>query len=293
MLDCDETRAIAAQILAQMRHREAVPLLIALSRDANPTIRATAIDALSGFHAPQIAPILLGALTDHASAVRLRAVRGVGFCLNDLPNTDWLPYLEPLLSDLDLQVSRQAALTLGRLGTVGAVQALAAVLRSPHTPDQLAIDVIRALCWMERTEAMVELGQIWSTTSLSQPLRQAICQNFGQVETAAIRVQVTGLLIGWLESDADVARSFALQQAIITALGLLGDRQSVDLLIQQLAVKEPRLQLHLIASLKQIDATLAHERLVQVAASSSTESSTTSSTDQLLQRAAMLALQEW
>ncbi|MBE9032039.1 HEAT repeat domain-containing protein [filamentous cyanobacterium LEGE 11480] len=285
LVDRPETRASAAQILTQMRHREAIPLLLELTQDPDAAIRATAIDALSGFHSPQIAQVLLMALADYASEVRLTAVRSVGFCLADLPDTDWLVYIQPLLHDVDLDVSRQAALTLARLATVGATKALAEVLRSPLTPEPLAIDTIRALCWMERHEAVGELHQIWATTTLSQPLRKAICQNLGRVESPLIREQVVGILLEWLAEDACVAQAMVLRQTIITALGLLGDSRAVEQLIQGLAAAESRLQLHLVAALKQIDPVQAHDRLAEIAKSATA--------DLALQKVAVSVLQEW
>lgn len=264
LLKQPESRSLAVQILAQIRHQDAIPLLLDLAWDTDAATRAIAIDALSAFHSPQIAQVLLGALSDHASVVRLTAVRSVGFCLSDLPDTDWLPYIQPLLYDLDLEVSRQAALTLGRLGTLAAIKTLAETLRSPHTPEPLAIDIIRALCWMEQREAVLELGQIWDETTLSESIRQAICQNLGRVEADTVRPQAVALLITWLADDPGVARSAILCQTVITALGLLGDRQAIDRLIQRLAGVEPWLRLHIVAALKQIDAPFAQAQLIQV-----------------------------
>ncbi len=264
LLQDAESRSLAVQILAQTRHQDAIPLLLELARDQEAATRAVAIDALSAFHSPQIAQVLLSALHDYASVVRLSAIRNVGFCLADLPDIDWLPYLQPLLGDLDLEVSRQAALTLGKLGTLAAIKTLAAILRSPHTPEPLAIDVIRALCWMERQAAIVELGQIWDDVALSEPVRQVLCQNLGRIESEAVRPQAVKLLMTWLANDLAVADSAILCQTIITALGLLGDRQAVDLLVQRLAMMEPWLQLHLVTALKQIDAPLARTRLTQI-----------------------------
>jgi HEAT repeat protein len=170
------------------------------------------------------------------------------------------------------------------LGTVGAIKALAAVLRSPQTPEPLAIDVIRSLCWMEQQAAVVELGQIWSSHHLSPPLRQAICEHLGRIETPHSQAPAVTQLMDWLAVDPTVASAAPLCQAIITALGGLGDTRAIDLLIQQFAIDEPRQRLHLVAALKQIDRPLAHDRLTQVAQSTP---------DPILRQAIAQALEEW
>lgn len=251
LLEQPSSRPIGVQILAQMRHPAAIGLLFDLAQDDAAATRATAIDALSGFHSPAIAQRLCEALQDKAQVVRLMAIRSVGFCLADLPDCDWLAAIQPLLHDLDPAVCRQAALTLGRLGTSGAIAALVAVLQAPLTPEPLAIDVIRSLCWMEQAAAVAALAPVWAST-LSAPRRQAMCEHLGRIETPAPQAIAVDQLMLWLADDR-LAGAVNLRQAMITALGGLGDPRAIDLLIQQLPQAEPRLRLHLIAALKQID----------------------------------------
>jgi HEAT repeat protein len=263
LLEQPASRPIAVQVLAQMRQPQAIPPLLALSKDRDATIRAAAIDALSGFHTPEIAQVLQQALADPDSAVRLTAVRSVGFCWRDLPDDQWLPRLQPLLRDRDLAVCRQAALTLGRLGNLGAIQALATVLQSPDTPEPLAIDIIRSLCWTEQREAVSTLSQIWATIADREPLQQTIIEHLGRIETPVIRTLAATHLLDWFAQDAAVARSSQLRQVLITALGRLGDRRAIAVMLPRLTTEPPRLQLHLLAALKQLDPSQSYDHLLQ------------------------------
>lgn len=265
LLEQATTRPLAVQILAQMRHTDAIPMLLELSKDADVPTRSMAIDALSSFHSPQIAQVLQQALSDYASEVRLTAVQSVAFCWQDLPDVEWLDYLQPLLRDIDLNVSRQAVLTIGRIGSRDAIKVLAETLRAPLTPELLAIDVIRSLCWMEQREALLELGQIWATTTLSDTLRQVICQNLGRLEAPMLQVQAMEQLLRWLADDDCVQRSLDLRQAVVSALGLLGQPQAIAPLLAELATAPPRLRLHLVAALKQINGPEAQAQLHPVA----------------------------
>jgi HEAT repeat protein len=253
LLESPSSRAIAVQILAQMRHPTVVPMLLGVVADPDPVIRATAIEALSGYHSPTIAQVLLQALGDPDNAVRLTAVRSVGFCFNDLPDPDWLGRIQPLLHDADRAISRQTALTLGRLGSLGAIKALAAVLRSPQTPEPLAIDAIRSLCWMEQQAAILELGQLWS--DMSPTLRQILCEHLGRIETSVLQTMAVDHLMRWFSTDPLVGQWPDVSLAIVTALGSLGDPRAIAILTQSLPTAEPRLRLHLVAALKQINPT--------------------------------------
>jgi HEAT repeat protein len=253
LLTAPSHHPIAAAILAQMRHPEAIPRLIDLAQTSDPATRATAIEALSGFHTPAIAQVILAALGDYHQPVRLMAVRVVGFCFADEPEADWLGAIQPLLQDLDLAVSRQAALTLGRLGTSGAIAALTSVLQSPLTPELLAIDAIRALGWMAQPAAALALGEVWASAPLTEPLRQTLCDQLGRSEDPQIQSIAVDYLINWFSHDPHVGASETLAVAIVTALGRLGDPRAIAPLQAAADRPTPRLHLHRIAALKQLD----------------------------------------
>jgi HEAT repeat protein len=259
LLASPQHQPTAAAILAQMRHPDAIAPLLTLAQTSDPTTRATAIEALSGFHTQPIAEVIWAALGDYQQPVRLMAVRTVGFCFADWPEADWLGAIQPLLHDLDLAVSRQAALTLGRLGTPGAIAALATLLESPLTPELLAIDAIRSLGWMEQPAAATVLGAAWATPTLTEPLRQILCEQLGRSADPQIQAIAVDYLINWFSHDPRVAQSETLAVAIAMALGRLGDPRAIAVL--QAAWPHgpaPRLQLHRIAALKQLDSTCSN-----------------------------------
>jgi HEAT repeat protein len=261
LLAAPDHQPTAAAILAQMRHPEAIPRLLELAQTSAPHTRATAIEALSGFHTRPIAEVILAALGDYHQPVRLMAVRTVGFCFADWPEADWLGAIQPLLHDVDLAVSRQATLTLGRLGTDGAIAALATVLRSPLTPAALVIDTIRSLGWMEQPAAVNVLGAVWASPTLTEPLRQTLCEQLGRSEDPQIQAIAVDYLIDWFCQDPRVAQSEALAVAIVAALGRLGDpRAIVPLQTTWPHGPAPRLRLHQIAALKQLDPALSSTR---------------------------------
>jgi HEAT repeat protein len=258
-----DTRPIVAQILAQLRHPDAIPLLQSLLQDPQPSVRATAIEALSGYHTPDVVQNLIAALQDHASPVRLSAIRSLGFCFGDhqsrddqsrdqaggdRPGPDWLGLIQPLLHDLDLEVCRQAVLTLGRFGSAEAIQVLAALVAAPHTPALLAIDVVRTLAWTEQPSAITALTRLWPT--LPGSLQQTVCQQLGRLEAPAVKRLAAQNLRDWLTPDCPEP----LAQTIVTALGEIGDPEAIGPLTTYLTQAQPRLKLHIEAALKQIRA---------------------------------------
>jgi HEAT repeat protein len=218
LLATASSRPLAAQILANMRHSQTIPLLLPLTEDAQPSVRAIALEALSSFHQPAIAAALQRGLHDHATIVRRAAIRGVRFCWVDWPEADWVGQIQPLLRDLDANVCRQAAITLGRLGcqsgrsatattTVATtidpsvvIAALVEPLHSPHTPDDLAAEILRSLLWIETPAALAAIQDGWAVWPLVTPVRIALCRGLGHLETAALKPIATAQLLSWLQN---------------------------------------------------------------------------------------------
>lgn len=254
------TRLFAVQALGQIRRSETVPLLMRVAHDPNAQVRAIAIEALSSFHAPEIVSVLIDALQDPVSQVRFAAVAGLGFC-QDSPNL--VTYLRPMLLDLNLEVCRQAAITLGRLGTPEAAMALYEVLRSPHTPKNLAIELVRALGWMKLPEALNYLEDALLQLPLPETVQLEIIQSLGRIDSNTLKYQATGILLNVLP----LLRSAVTRQAIALSLGQLGNVEALNSLIDLLADTEDSVRFHAISALKILDADLAHrhlERLAQI-----------------------------
>ncbi len=248
---------LAAQVLSLLRHSHTIPSLLELTQDGNPQVRAIAIEALGSFHSPEIAQTLLAALKDHASSVRIAAAKGIGFCAQELRSVDWTTALTPLLQDLNADVCRQAALTLSRVGSQEAAQALNNALY--QTPE-LGLEILRAISWIDIPDSMTLLGNALVGDRLPLPIRREAAQLLGR----SPHPQASG----FLETQLPQAPT-SLQSTIVTALGQLGQTSAQGPLIEAIAQANGHLRLHILAALKNIDPDSSHQHLQQKALSSS------------------------
>ena len=284
LLDQDNTRRLATQTLSQIRHPATVPLLIEIVHDREAKVRATAIEALSSFHTPDITRILIQALRDPSTPVRRAAVIGLGFCTAEVTELDLVSHLRPLLLDLNLDVCRQTAIALGRLGTPAAASVLFQTLQSLNTPESLAIELVRALGWIGTSDALHNLQR-----SLIQLPLASVCQEIlvvlGRVDHPDQKRQATQILLDLLQQDGTFAQSASARQAIALALKQLGDPAALNPLINLLADPHVSVRLHVIAALKSLAPEAAHQRLKQLFQSEHSGSE--------LGRGVAIALEEW
>jgi HEAT repeat protein len=247
-------RRLAAQILCLIRHSQTIPLLLEIASDREAAVRAIALEALGSFHSPEIAQTLLDALQDQASSVRSAAVKGIGFCAQELQEVDWVGALEPMLNDLNLDTCRHSALTLSRIGTPEAALALHRALNKPHIPEALGLEFIRALGWIEQPTSLDLLMQAIQNTRLAPRLRQEACNLLGRRQSE--RPSTSQLLQAYLP-----ASPLDLRTTIVTALGQLAQPTAIVPLIACLPSHDGHLRLHIIAALRAIDPKLAHQAL--------------------------------
>lgn len=285
LMEQDSTRRLATQTLSQIRHSATVPLLLNVVHDQDAQVRATAIEALSSFHTPDITNVLIQALTDPATTVRRAAVTGLGFCHADVAELDLVSHLRPLLLDLNLEVCRQTAIALGRLGTPTATNALFQTLHSLNTPESLAIELIRALGWVGTSDALHYLQRSLIQLPLTELVRQEILVVLGRVDHPDQKRQATQILLDLLQQDGSFAQSISARQAIVLALGQLGDLAALNPLIHLLADPHVSVRLHVISALKTLAPEVAHQRLQQLVQSEPSDSE--------LGRGVAIALQEW
>ncbi|MGV0025713.1 HEAT repeat domain-containing protein [Phormidesmis priestleyi] len=282
-LQSETTRLVAAQALAQIRRPATIPLLLEVVNDSDPQIRATAIESLGSFHQSEISAALIRATQDPIATVRRAAVIALGFCAAEATELDLVSHLRPLLLDLNLDVCKQTAIALGRLGTLEATTALFQSLESIHTPEPLAIELIRALGWVGRSEALQDLHRALTQLPLTESLRQEVLVVLGRVEPPNLKPQATQILLDLLTHEA-VARSPAARQAIALGLGQLGDLNALNPLIDLLADSNVSVRLHVVSALKTLAPETAYQRLEQLSQSER---------DSELGRGVAIALQEW
>lgn len=282
LLHDSSTRLLAVQTLGQIRHSDIVPLLLQVVTDEEAQVRAIAIEALSSFHSPEITTVLIHALRDLAVPVRRAAVTGLGFCHpDDAQGVDLVAQLRPLLFDLNLEVCRQAAIALGRFRTPAAMTALSEVLSSPHTPENLAIEIIRALGWSNTLEGLETLKVALMELTLTESSRLEVVNALGRVESLELKSTASEILLTVLRSK----QSPLVKQAIALSLGQLGNVDAIEPLIQMLADPDVSVRLHVVAALKTLDPELAHRRLEQM------EHSETGNSE--LGKGIAIALKEW
>ena len=276
LLQNPQRRLLAAKALNQVRSSGVIPAMVSISKDDDAMVRYYAIDALGSFHSAAVTPVLLTALSDSSAAVRKAAVMALGR-RQDLQERHRLSQqLQPLLWDIDLAVSCQAALALGRLGADDTLEALQQILLSQHTPLGLRIDTVRALEWYcdsPAAGANTAMGQAFAV--LTQALIEfggglddkddnsdhgLTPQGKSQIIVAIIRV-LGDLRHGSMAQDATEILSQQLQyqppaielQAIIMALASLGHPQAFDALLPLLNHPADAVPIHTIAALKRLD----------------------------------------
>jgi HEAT repeat protein len=239
-------RQLATQMLAQIRNRETLPLLLNMTQDVDGQVRAIALDAVSSFQSEAVTAALDHALEDPSVRVRMIAVRGLGFCHAIAPE----PYLAKLaarLWDVDLGVCHQAAMTLGRLGWVAAVEPLQQVLRSPVIPDRLGEEVVRSLVWINQPAALQALSQALQDYPLTPAVTQTLLRGLGQIEAPELQDPATQILLDALPHAA------ADQQVIIvSALGQLNQGRAIAPLQTLLLTAAAPLRWHILAALKRL-----------------------------------------
>jgi HEAT repeat protein len=253
-----ETRPMAAQILSLIRHSQTIPPLLHLAQDPQDATRAIALEALGSFHSPEIAKTLLAALQDRASSVRSAAVKGIGFCAQELPEVDWVAALMPILNDLNLDTCRHCAQTLSRIATPAAALALHQALQPSSLPEPLGLDFLRALGWIEIPAALAYLMEAAKNSHLTLRLRQEACYLMGRRPSARSHISQ------WLETYLPQSPP-ELHGAIVAALGQLGEVSAIMPLIDCLPEEDGHLRLHIMAALKAIDPDRAHQALSHTA----------------------------
>ncbi|MBE9067920.1 HEAT repeat domain-containing protein [Leptolyngbya cf. ectocarpi LEGE 11479] len=284
LLESPQRRLLAAKALNQVRSSGVIPAMIGVAQDEDAQVRYYAIDALGSFHSAVVTPVLLAALTDPAATVRKAAVMALGRRRDLQTQCQLSQQLQPLLWDVDLAVSCQTALALGRLGTEDTLEALQQVLLSAHTPMALRIDTVRALEWYcdgrsgdqsqscQRaftllTQALSEFSSSHGEHDLDQSQRPspsqktqlsvAIIRVLGDLHQGAMAPQATHSLIHHLQNQPDVA----VVQAIIMALASLNQPQSFDALLPLLHHPADTIAIHTIAALKRLDSEQSLERV--------------------------------
>lgn len=246
----EDTRFLAVQALCKIRYPNVVEPLLSVVSDQNVEVRALAIEALSSFRHPSIFGVLLAALRDPASPVRLEAVMGLGFWAGYTDRQLLLEKIAPLLDDVNLEICRQAALTLSRLQTSAAATAIAKVLQSPNTPLSLQMALVQALGWMDVPESLEYLAQ--TLTTAPETMGVETLKAISRITENHRQIQGTEILLNFWQENSAIPTTAQFRQTFAYALGQLQQPQAHELLNALAQDPDDSVKLHAIAALQKI-----------------------------------------
>ncbi|XGV89327.1 MAG: HEAT repeat domain-containing protein [Limnothrix sp. BL-A-16] len=268
---------LVIKAIAQIDHPEAIKgLLIGISAP-QPSLRRAALEALGSLPHPALLPHLLKGTQDSEADVRLVAVTALGakrWGHNQVAQDTIAQTLTQLLSDPVDSVAEAAALALSHWGHEPARAALVAAWERRQLPPEL---VVRLLAQMGLPSALAALGERLpqGETDLLLGGIVAIAQHHSSDQTYQRRV--ANLLLDWLDRPLAPFTDWAVQGALIEALGNLRVAAAFDRLLPRLCDRpnqSPTLALQVLAALRQIDPQQGVDRLAawidQVAAQQAT-----------------------
>jgi HEAT repeat protein len=248
--------AMAVTVLAQIRHSQTIEPLILAIDNPDPQIRTLIVEALGSFHDRRIPTILRSKLTDVVPSVRQAAVTALCLRSDLATELNLVQQLRPLLFDLNLAVCGTTALSLARINDPSAVDVLVEVLVLPRTPAALRSDVILALGWIGTRSAIASLADVLITAP--SDLAQEILIGIGRTERE--RDYASQKIVDYLRSN-NTGHSEIVTQEIATALGNLGNPDTVPDLIGLLGDPDDRVKLHTIAAIAKLSTTIPPEIL--------------------------------
>lgn len=239
-------REEAAVCLGALRDGRAVDPLVALLQDRDRAVRQAAIGALTQIGAPAV-PALVACVTHQESDVQ-EAAAGILAAIGDQRAG---PVLLRSLGNINWIVRSHAAKALGRIGEpeaarallpllqdkVKAVRAEAAQALASLGPTALPV-LLEALShheWLVRLHAVESLGRMKAPEAVEPLLYVLFNDTDSAVREDTVRAlgeiadaRATGFLIKVLDEPG-------IRTLAIEALGLIGDRQAVPVLLSIVA----------------------------------------------------------
>ena len=268
-------KILAARTLSRIRRTAVIEPLLSIANHPDTTLRAIALEALGSFHDPRITPVLITA-TEDEPAISKEAIRALSRRSDLLGKTDLVSPLSCTLRSDDLTVARESAIALGRLGTPDAVFALSTLLSRPR-PTAIKVAAARALGWIGTVPAVEALAEAFSygPPVIMPDTQQEIARSLSQVQADGLKAIACEPLVCWLSDCPETKpeasatqtpvkahiETFALKQTIISALSRLKDSIALDSLVQSLVDPDPRIRMHVLSALKQIDPRAAQAKI--------------------------------
>ncbi|MCT7965244.1 HEAT repeat domain-containing protein [Laspinema sp. D1] len=296
------SRALAVRSLGKIRNPQIIQPLLSVVGDRDPQVRSEAIAALNSYDDPTHAQVLVESIHDFHASVRREATIGLGLCAmrpsykNQTEEiyraiaSEIEDLLRERLWDFNPHVAHQAAISLGRVATPKAAACLDEILDSPATPIPLQIYAVRALAWMGTLEALEYLEKALLSREQNGSSPEVIAEIvslLGRIEVPQLKPKAAQMLIERLNTQPKVKGKDLIRrkQAIASALGYLGQKTSIEPLIQLLGTSEAGVRFHAIAALKQIAPDQAYRQLLELSSQPAASPS--------LKEGVAVALEEW
>ena len=296
-----EVRRHIVRVIGREADDEAIQALVRLLGDNDNAVRETVLEVLlqSGIQSQRAMPGLLALLQDENPTIRMNATQALG----QIGDADAVPALLPGLQDPDSRVMLAAAQALGGLGDPRAAQALFAIaadeaayyrlrgaavealvaVNPPHLAHQLMrllhypdlslrrqlIQAIEDVPTESDVETLLDAAD-WHS-SLVRPVRDALVRA-GGAAVEAVMVQSLGHVRQWVRALAaevlgelrSVSAANALQRSLddtaqevrvlaAHALGQIGSPAAVDALQAHLSDPQWVVQAAIVSALEQID----------------------------------------
>lgn len=264
-----ESRLLAIKALSKIHCISIIPALLTVVKDENNEVRIIAISALNSYYDPTIPIVLISALKDRVAKVRKAAVVGLAGYANLHHELGLVKLIQPLLWDINFEVSQQAAITLGKIGTNSAATALHKLLKTATVPIFLKIDAVSALGWIE-TQVSLEYLQnllgynyLVKVNDLAQ-IVNAIIVALGKLEKSELKHQATDILIEFINSGNPNLENVGVKKSLALALGYLGNIHALEYLIQLLEDGDNSVILHSVTAMKQLDSEKAYQKLISL-----------------------------
>ncbi|MEL6468483.1 MAG: HEAT repeat domain-containing protein [Cyanobacteria bacterium J06623_4] len=270
-----EQRLLAARALSHIRRSATIDPLLSIATDLDPQLRVIATEALGSFHSPKVTPILLNALKDEP-AICTEAIRALGRRRDLLGSIDLVSPLKKCLFAADEAIARESAIALGRLGDESAANALGYILTQPIAAS-VKVAAVRALAWLGTPVTIALLTEAFENDDslrIVPAVTREIAKALGQTRSLSLKPQAARPLIIWMQVQQPTAPNSAidrmpdempdtamLKQAVVSALARLEQLEAIDCLIPALADPDPRIKMHVLSALNQIDPRAAQTKI--------------------------------
>lgn len=285
-----KSRLLAIKALAKINCISIIPALLTVVKDENNEVRMIAISALNNYCDSRIPIVLISALKDKVAKVRKAAIIGLAGYANLHQELGLVKLLQALLWDINFEVSQQAAIALGKIGTNSAATALCELLKTTTVPVFFKIDAVRALGRIETQVSLEYLQNLLGYNFLvkvndwAQIVNEIIIA-LGKLEKPELKPQATNILIEFIASGNPNLENICVKKSLALTLGYLGNIHALEYLIQLLEDGDNSVILHSVAAMKKLDSKKAYQKLVSLSEQATLNSQ--------LKKGIATALAEW